>query len=186
MSEKMADYRRFTDPATLALRLRRAALVAFDVDGTLTSGQIGFVGGERALFFSSHDGHGIASLLKAGIAVAWVTTNRTMAVRDRAVSLGVTYLIQGREDKKAAIEELKIPWEQIVVVGDDMNDVPAMLAAGVAFAVANAQMPAKWAAHRTLDLPGGHGAAREVCDFVLQAKGYEIYAGPDGCEWRKP
>lgn len=168
-------------------RLAAVTLVAFDVDGTLTDGRIGIVGtGDRVLFFNSHDGHGIASLRTAKVDVAFVTANRSNAVADRADRLGVLYRILGRDDKKAALEEIGVPWNRIAYVGDDLNDIGPMLSAGVAFAVANARPEALAAAHHILNLPGGMGAAREVCDLILRAKGYEVFAGPDGAEWRTP
>lgn len=189
MSETRMEYRhRMLAPDELTARLARVTLVAFDVDGTLTDGRIGFVGtgGDRCLFFHTHDGHGIRNLLDAGICVAWVTANQFLGVTERARSLRVTYLIQGRHDKKAALEELKIPWEQIAYVGDDENDVPSMLLAGVAFSPSNATMPAAVAAHVRLQRAGGQGAAREVCDVIIRAKGLEPFVAPDGVVWRKP
>ena len=187
MTETVVPYRaRKLMLDDLMRRLAAVTLVAFDVDGTLTDGRIGIIGtGDRVLFFNTHDGHGIAALRSIGVDVAFVTANRSNAVEDRAERLKVTYRILGRDDKKAALEELGILWERIAYVGDDLNDIGPMLHAGVSFAVANARPEAMAAAHHVLTLPGGHGAAREVCDLILRAKGYEIFAGPDGAEWRK-
>ena len=189
MSETPLEYRhRRLTPEELEARLAAVTLVAFDVDGTLTDGRIGFVGagGDRCLFFHTHDGHGIRYLREAGVSIAWVTANRFMGVTERAKSLRVLYLIQGRQDKKTALEELGIPWEQIAYVGDDENDVPSMLAASVAFSPANATKPAAVASHVRLERAGGNGAAREVCDMILRAKGFAPFVAPDGVVWRKP
>ena len=189
MSETRLEYRhRMLAPDELVARLAAVTLVAFDVDGTLTDGRIGFVGsgGDRCLFFHTHDGHGMRNLREAGLSVAWVTANKFMGVTHRAKSLRILYLIQGREDKKTALEELGIQWAQIAFVGDDENDVPAMLAASVAFAPANATDPARFAAHVRLERAGGAGAAREVCDLILRAKGLAPFVAPDGVVWRKP
>ena len=189
MSETPMEYRhRMLTPETLGARLAAVTLVAFDVDGTLTDGRIGFIGwgGDRCLFFHTHDGHGMRNLREAGLSIAWVTANKFMGVADRAKSLRILYLIQGRQDKKAALEELGIPWAQIAFVGDDENDVPAMLAASVAFSPSNATMPAAVASHIRLERAGGAGAAREVCDMILRAKGLVPFVAPDGVIWRKP
>ncbi len=185
MTYRMTYAQERLTPEEWTQRYQAVTLVAFDVDGTLTDGRIGFVGTERAIFFNTHDGHGIRSLREAGFSTAFVTANRSNGVVERAKSLRVLYQIIGREDKKAALEELGIPWAQIAYVGDDMNDVACMMAAALSFAPADAQLPAKLAAHRVLELPGGQGAAREVCDLILRAKGYEVYVSPDRCEWRK-
>jgi 3-deoxy-D-manno-octulosonate 8-phosphate phosphatase (KDO 8-P phosphatase) len=55
-------------------------------------------------------------------------------------------------------------------VGDDILDVPLMGSVGLAFAVADAHRAALRAAHVVTSLPGGHGAVREVCDYLLSAR----------------
>jgi 3-deoxy-D-manno-octulosonate 8-phosphate phosphatase (KDO 8-P phosphatase) len=40
----------------------------------------------------------------------------------------------------------------------------------IAFAVAAAHPTLRQRAHWVTDLPGGHGAVREVCDLLLQAR----------------
>jgi 3-deoxy-D-manno-octulosonate 8-phosphate phosphatase (KDO 8-P phosphatase) len=40
----------------------------------------------------------------------------------------------------------------------------------LAFAVSDAHRDALRAAHVVTSLPGGHGAVREVCDYLLQAR----------------
>lgn len=167
-------------------RLKGIQLMAFDVDGTLTDGKIGFVGTERALFFNTKDGHGIRCIRDAGIEVAFVTANRSTAVENRAKSLKVLYRLLGREDKKAALEELGIPWSQIAYMGDDMNDVACMKAAAVSIAPADAHRAARAIASYVTELPGGNGAAREVCDMILSAKGFGVYMDDtQGAIWRK-
>jgi 3-deoxy-D-manno-octulosonate 8-phosphate phosphatase (KDO 8-P phosphatase) len=49
-------------------------------------------------------------------------------------------------------------------------DVPLMQIVGLAFAVADAHRAALQAAHVVTSLPGGHGAVREVCDYLLEAR----------------
>lgn len=167
-------------------RLRGISLMAFDVDGTLTDGRIGFVGTDRALFFNTKDGHGIRSIREAGIEVAFVTANKSNAVEDRAKSLRVTYRLIGREDKKAAVEELGIPWAQIAYMGDDMNDLACMRSAAVSFAPADAHKIAAAIANYQTAASGGMGAAREVCDLILQAKDFGLYMDDDlGSVWKK-
>ena len=49
-------------------------------------------------------------------------------------------------------------------------DVPLMREVGLAFAVADAHPQARAAAHVVTRLPGGRGAVREVCDYLLEAR----------------
>ena len=190
MTETAAPYRLRAKPSPQELeqRLASISLVVFDVDGVLTDGRIGYVGAERALFFHTHDGHGIRTLIETGaVMVGWCTTNKMIAIRDRAHALKVTFLMQGREDKKAAVEETGIPWERIAYMGDDLIDLPCMRLAAVSAAPQNARpevlMHTDWVSLKQ----GGYGAAREFCDLILRAKGYEIYLDEvkGTCEWRK-
>jgi N-acylneuraminate cytidylyltransferase len=53
-------------------------------------------------------------------------------------------------------------------VGNDINDTPCFPLVGCAVAVADAQPEARRQADLVLTRNGGHGAARELCDLVLQ------------------
>ena len=55
-------------------------------------------------------------------------------------------------------------------VGDDTPDAPILRVAGLAIAVADAHPDALAAAHLVTARPGGHGAVREVCDWLLEAR----------------
>ena len=176
MTETPAPYHARRLPTALVCeRASKVKLVCFDVDGTLTDGRIGYAGTERVLFFHTHDGHGIHSLADVGIPVAWITANRSLCVADRAHALKVRHLYQGRADKDQALltimEEARVKPDEIAYLGDDRNDVNAMLMVGLAAAVANAMPAAIAAAHYVTERDGGKGAARELCDLILAAQG---------------
>ena len=61
--------------------------------------------------------------------------------------------------------------EQVAYVGDDIIDLPVILKAGLGVAVADAHPLVVRHAHWTTSSPGGHGAAREVCELIMQAQG---------------
>jgi 3-deoxy-D-manno-octulosonate 8-phosphate phosphatase (KDO 8-P phosphatase) len=42
---------------------------------------------------------------------------------------------------------------------------------GLSFATANARPEVKRAAHYVTEAPGGSGAVREICEYILKAKG---------------
>jgi 3-deoxy-D-manno-octulosonate 8-phosphate phosphatase (KDO 8-P phosphatase) len=56
-------------------------------------------------------------------------------------------------------------------VGDDWPDLPAMLSAGFAAAPADAAPEVRERAHWVSSMPAGHGAIRELAEFVLRARG---------------
>ena len=150
-------------------------LLVLDVDGTMTDGRLYFgPRGEALKVFHVRDGLGIKRLDAAGIHVAVISGRTSKMVAARCRELGVEHVIQGAEDKVLAFEKLrtrlKIQASQSACVGDDIVDVPLMKTVKLAFAVADAHAEALRAAHVVTSLPGGHGAVREVCDYLLEAR----------------
>jgi 3-deoxy-D-manno-octulosonate 8-phosphate phosphatase (KDO 8-P phosphatase) len=155
---------------------RQIRLVIFDVDGVLTDGSI-YIGddGQEYKAFNSRDGHGMKMLQRTGIALAVVTGRTSEVVRIRMKSLGVKHVYQGQLDKLRAYEELKdlldLGDEQIAYVGDDLVDLPVMRRVGLSIAVADAHTLVRRHSHWQTGSPGGRGAAREVCELVMEAQG---------------
>jgi 3-deoxy-D-manno-octulosonate 8-phosphate phosphatase (KDO 8-P phosphatase) len=156
-------------------RAKQIRLVIFDVDGVLTDGSLYFGDdGQEYKAFNSRDGHGMKMLQHSGVTLAVITGRVSEAVRIRMESLGVEHLYQGQPDKLEAYEELKerldLSDEQIAYVGDDVLDLPIMRRVGLSVAVADAHILARHHSHWQTRSPGGRGAAREVCDLVMQAQ----------------
>lgn len=156
-------------------KARAVRLLALDVDGVLTDGRLYFAeDGQEFKTFDTQDGHGIKMLQQAGIVVAIITGRTTKLVERRARNLGITHLLQGREDKLVALRELSaalsIPLDEMAYVGDDWPDLPAIRAAGFGVAVANAHGDVRRHADFITMLKGGRGAVREVCDLILRAQ----------------
>ncbi|MGR9105784.1 MAG: 3-deoxy-manno-octulosonate-8-phosphatase KdsC [Gammaproteobacteria bacterium] len=156
-------------------KAKRIRLVIFDVDGVLTDGKLIFdESGREYKCFNTKDGHGIKMLHENGIATAVISGRKSPAVALRMASLGVKHVFQGREDKTNAFDELRaqlpVVTEQIAYVGDDLPDIPVFARVGLAIAVADAHITVRQHADWCTTLPGGCGAAREVCDLVLLAQ----------------
>ena len=160
----------------LRRRLSRIRLLAFDVDGVLTDGTIivGPDGGEWKRFHV-RDGLGIVAALRAGLLVAFVSGRRSPAVAARARELGITADRQGIKDKATEMRSLQaslgVSHSDTLFLGDDVVDLPAFAESGVAVAVGDAHPRAKKAADAAGAPPGGAGAAREVIEAVLLARG---------------
>ena len=168
------------DPAVSLISLRAAArrlrLMAFDVDGVLTDGRLWYgPEGEQLKAFHTLDGHGLKLLAAAGIEVALITGRRSAMVERRAAELGIRHVIQGREDKGVALtalaDSLGVTAAQCGYAGDDLPDVPALTLAALAFSVPNGHDSALAAADLVTRRGGGEGAVREICDFILDARG---------------
>ncbi len=158
-------------------KAKKIKLMVFDVDGVLTNGQLYFTEeGTELKAFNTLDGHGIKMLQHCGIQTALITGRTSSIVIKRAKDLGIHHLYQGREDKLKALLELLdktgIKMEETAYAGDDLPDLAAIRAAGLGVTVANAHpflvKHADWQTH----LSGGSGAAREICDLILDAQGH--------------
>ncbi|HET9106450.1 MAG TPA: HAD hydrolase family protein [Steroidobacteraceae bacterium] len=150
-------------------------LLVLDVDGVLTDGRLYYgTRGETLKVFHVRDGLGMKLLTAAGIAVAVISGRRSGMTVRRCRELGIRYVFQGVEDKLATFhrlrERLELASRVCACVGDDVPDVPLMREVGLAFAVADAHPEARSAAHVVTRLPGGKGAVREVCDYLLTAR----------------
>lgn len=151
-------------------------LIILDVDGVLTDGGI-YVGPDGELFkpFNVKDGLGTTLAHRAGLKTAIITGRASQQLAHRAKTLAITRVYQGRPDKREAYRELKQDFglsdEEICYVGDDLIDLPVMLACGFPCAVADAVPEVKRAARLVTEHTGGHGAVREVVETILKAQG---------------
>jgi 3-deoxy-D-manno-octulosonate 8-phosphate phosphatase (KDO 8-P phosphatase) len=154
----------------------RIRLLIFDVDGVLTDGSL-FVGddGQEYKAFNSRDGHGIKMLQKYGVEIAIITGRTSQVVEHRMANLGITHIYQGKLEKLPAYEELRkklgISPEETAYVGDDVVDLPVMRRVGLAIAVQDAHPLVRQHSHWQTPSTGGRGAARDVCEMLMEAKG---------------
>ena len=157
-------------------KAKKIKLLILDVDGVLTDGSIILDnGGNEFKSFHVRDGHGIKMLVRAGIVVAIITGRQSKVVERRAQELGIAEVFQRCHDKRVAynqlIEKYSVKDDEIAYIGDDIVDISLLKKAGLSVAVAEAENEVKNAAMMTTKNRGGRGAVREVCDFLLKAKG---------------
>ncbi|WP_439105720.1 KdsC family phosphatase [Congregibacter sp.] len=155
---------------------RDIKLLALDVDGVLTDGRITYGNdGEELKSFNIKDGLGIKLIQGAGVEVAIITGRRSNIVDRRARELGIETIIQGREDKLSALQELcelrKLSLKECAYMGDDLPDLAAVRAAGIGMTVADASSPLLAAADWRSSRHGGDGAVREACETLLHSRG---------------
>lgn len=160
----------------LVQRARAVRLLVLDVDGVLTDGKLYFLAdGSEAKAFSTLDGQGIKMLMNSGVNVAIITGRTSSIVERRAANLGIEQVIQGREDKRAALDELlstlQLSYSQVAYLGDDLPDLAPMRCVALGVAVANANSFVRQHAKGVTALRGGEGAAREFCEFIMAAQG---------------
>jgi 3-deoxy-D-manno-octulosonate 8-phosphate phosphatase (KDO 8-P phosphatase) len=156
---------------------RAVRLMIFDVDGVLTDGGL-YYGPDGEVFkrFNALDGHGIKMLHQFGIQTAIITARKSGILQTRASDLGISYVYQGAHDKRSAFADLltqsNVTAQACGYLGDDIIDLPVLVRVGFTACVGNAHAEVKTRVQYQTHAQGGNGAAREVCDLLLQAQGH--------------
>lgn len=157
-------------------RARNLRIAVFDVDGVLTDGTLYYLPtGEELKAFNVLDGHGMKMLQESGVKLAIISSRSSRCVEERARNLGIDLLYQGVGDKGAAFDTLLahcgLTADTCSFIGDDVLDIPVMRRCGFAASVPDAPAMVRRQAHYVTRARGGHGAARELCELIMQAQG---------------
>ena len=149
-------------------------LLAMDVDGTLTNGKI-YMSAQGELFkaFDIKDGYAIKHILpELGIKSAIITGRKSKIVEQRAAELNVDYVCQDVIDKKECLakiaHDMGIGLEEVIYIGDDINDLEAIKTVGFGCCVSSGIPEAKSIAKYVTSVPGGFGAVREVIEKIIK------------------
>jgi 3-deoxy-D-manno-octulosonate 8-phosphate phosphatase (KDO 8-P phosphatase) len=150
-------------------------LLIIDVDGTLTDSSVYYGDGNVELkAFNTKDGLMLKALTHLGIDVIFLTGRESEIVTRRADDLGAT-AIQGISDKekklRGLLSEYGITFEQTAYIGDDLNDYTAMMMCGFKACPADAVAEIKMIADYVSHIPGGAGAVRDICEYLLRKHG---------------
>ncbi len=151
-------------------------LVGFDVDGVLTDSRIIIHGdGLDSKNFNSKDGLGLKLLTRSGFEAVIITARRSLVVELRAQEVGITELHQKVDDKWAVFREILerrgLSPQEAAFAGDDLIDLPIMTRVGLAMAPADAVPEVLSRAHFVASAPGGHGAVRQMAEYLLKGRG---------------
>jgi 3-deoxy-D-manno-octulosonate 8-phosphate phosphatase (KDO 8-P phosphatase) len=163
-------------PPAILQRAKDIRVLLLDVDGVLTDGGLYFTeNGETSKRFNTLDGHGLKLLQRAGVEPVIITGRDSAALRVRLNALNIQHAHFGVEDKHSAalsaMQSLGLSWAQTAAMGDDWPDLPMLLPSTLACAPPNAHREVLSRVHWVTQAPAGHGAVREVCDLLLQARG---------------
>ena len=158
-------------------------LLFLDVDGVMTDGSITMNDrGEEMKSFDVKDGQGLKLLLRGGIEVILVTGRVSGVVEHRAADLGIKEVHQGISNKmilcRRVLDEKGLAPEEACCIGDDLPDIGMFREVGLRVAVADAAKEVCDAADLVTKGKGGHGAVREVCEWILRSQGK--WHSPDG------
>ncbi|MDN6276300.1 MAG: HAD hydrolase family protein, partial [Psychrobacter sp.] len=112
---------------------------------------------------------------------AIITGRSSPMVDKRALEMGVDYVVQGRDDKLVALNELLLSMldpalgitaADCAYMGDDLPDIKAMQTVGFAATVPNAHAEVVKRSDMVTTRAGGTGAVREICDLILKGHGH--------------
>lgn len=159
-------------------KLSQITMAVFDVDGVLTDNTV-YIGqdGFELKRFNIADGLGIHIAQKHGLRVALLSGRQSSSTVSRAQELGIEDVFQNSSNKIENYNALKARYnladEQILYVGNDLVDLSIMKVCGLAVAVPDSPKSVLKAAHYITQRQGGFGAAREIIDMILDARGVD-------------
>ena len=150
-------------------------LLVMDVDGIMTDGKITYTSdGQELKSFNIKDGLGIKRAQASGIETAIITGRTSPMVERRARELGIAHIVQGREDKLAAlsdlVDQMNLSLDQVAYIGDDLPDLTAIESVRLGACPADAATEVKSKANWVSTRGGGDGCVRELCDLLVSHK----------------
>lgn len=148
-------------------------MIVMDFDGVLTDNRVWVdENGREAVAAFRSDSLGLALLRgRTGIEpmVISMETNPVVTARCRKMNVPV---LQGISQKAEALNHLLrekgITSNEVIYIGNDVNDLECFPVAGYAIAPSDAEPQVLTAADMVLTRRGGHGAVREVCDLLME------------------
>lgn len=160
-------------------RAKKVRIFVHDIHGVLTPD---FVycdqEGQRRYEFWHMDGFGDLSLSANGIIPIFLDTtsiDNEGLHRAKELKLDKYYFRVDPSEKMTKLEEIKKEFgvgdEEIGYLGCEILDIPFMKKVGFPVATSDAADEVKDVAAYVTSVPGGRGAMREVCEFILRAKG---------------
>jgi 3-deoxy-D-manno-octulosonate 8-phosphate phosphatase (KDO 8-P phosphatase) len=160
----------------------RIRLLVLDLDGVITDGTILLLAsGDDVRSVHFHDLDAVARVRRRSLDVAIVSGENSPAGHRIAERFGIAEAVWGAKDKLAALQDLTsrlgVALYETCYVGDADRDGPALEAAGIGLAPADATATARAAADHVLSAVGGRGAVaeavtvlEEMCDLPGERK----------------
>jgi len=153
---------------------RKIRMVAFDFDGVFTNNLVLVLqDGAEGVLCNRSDGLGLQALKNRGIATLVISTEANPVVKNRCKKLKLP-CFHGCNNKLKVLEEqvnkLNISLKEVAYLGNDVNDLECLNKVGLPSCVSGSHPEVLKSCLYLTKLPGGGGAVREFCDFILKAK----------------
>ena len=150
---------------------------AFDVDGVFTDGLVlAMPDGDLLRQFNSKDCFAVRTAVDNGFPCAIITGGVSPSLLHRARSLGIRdeHLYMLSKDKASDFlhfcQSVGLDPAQVVFVGDDIPDIPAIEAAGLGVCPSDAVAEVRSASDLVSQYPGGRGCLRDLIEHVLKSQ----------------
>ena len=155
-------------------KAKKIKLLLMDCDGVLTDGKLYYsASGEELKVFHVRDGLGLVLWHKAGFESGIITGRKSEILNQRANELGITYIIQGSDDKAESLKKIMVLADvqksEVAFIGDDIVDSIIFDKVGFSVAVNDAVTSILDKCDYITESKGGFGAVREVINILLEA-----------------
>lgn len=149
-------------------------LIIYDFDGVFTDNRVLlFEDGREAVFVDRGDGLAVQEIKKIGIKQLIISSeiNPVVQVRARKLQIPVIHSVDNKKEvAKDYLTKNKIAKENVIFVGNDINDKEVMEFVGWPIAPANAHDDIKKISKMVLRASGGFGAIRELLDVMRSTR----------------
>lgn len=159
----------YVDP----VKAKKIKLLILDIDGVMTDAGMFFTeNGDQIKKYNAKDGMAVRALADSSISVGIISSGfKLNMVKDRADLLKIDRVYVGREPKievlQAWCDEMEITFDEVGIIGDDINDLAVMKSVGFSASPADAVEVVKQNVDLVLQRKGGKGCVREFIDYYL-------------------
>ncbi|QMU64027.1 MAG: HAD hydrolase family protein [Flavobacteriaceae bacterium] len=144
-----------------------------DIDGVWTDGGMYYdEKGNEYKKFNTSDSAGILFCRLISIHTGIITGENSMAVKKRAEKLKIEHCFLGIKDKvsiaEKLLEELRLNWNEVAYVGDDINDIELLKKVGLSASPVSASEYVKELVDWVIPVKGGDGVFRHFVEKYLK------------------
>jgi YrbI family 3-deoxy-D-manno-octulosonate 8-phosphate phosphatase len=154
-------------------KAKNIKLLILDIDGVMTDAGMFFTeNGDQIKKYNAKDGMAVRALADSDITVGIISSGfKLNMVKERAELLKIERVYVGRDPKIKVLQswcdEMDISFEEVGIIGDDINDLEVMKSVGFSVCPADAVNVVKQNVDLVLQHKGGKGCVREFIDFYL-------------------
>lgn len=149
-------------------------LIVYDFDGVMTDNRVMVdQNGNESVMANRGDGYGVGMIRKLGVEQVILSTEVNPVVEMRAGKLKLE-VIHGVADKKKTLEDFcekkSVSLDNVMYVGNDLNDIDAMKSVGIKGAPKDAEPEILEIADWVSEKNGGYGVVRELARIISRER----------------